>query len=101
MLANFYKWSRSKLKIKINDTEVESLVDTIADVTIIPQTSRHPNWPLQESNVQRLGIGNLSQVKQSARRVKCIRPKGQIGKLKLYVSNIMRMWFIKAMGNRD
>ncbi|KAL6031758.1 hypothetical protein STEG23_037209 [Scotinomys teguina] len=70
-----------------------SPVDTGADVTIIAPEFWHPNWPVQEVNVQLLGIGTLSQVKQSARWLECIGPEGQRAKLKPYVANIaMNLW---------
>lgn len=60
---------------------------------IIAPKSWQPGWPLWEVNVQLLGIGTLSQVKQSTRWVNCIVPEGQIGKLKLYVANItINLW---------
>ena len=69
------------------------MIDTGADVTIIAPKLWHPGWPLQEANVQLLGIGMLSQVKQSTRWVECIGPEEQIGKLKPYVANIMiNLW---------
>lgn len=55
---------------------------------IIAPKSWQPGWPLWEVNVQLLGIGSLSQVKQSTRWVKCIVPEAQTGKLKPYVANI-------------
>ncbi|KAL6083314.1 hypothetical protein STEG23_007305 [Scotinomys teguina] len=68
-------------------------MDTGADVTIIAPEFWHPNWPVQEVNVQLLGIGTLSQVKQSARWLECIGPEGQRAKLKPYVANIaMNLW---------
>ncbi|KAL6093193.1 hypothetical protein STEG23_016117 [Scotinomys teguina] len=46
-----------------------------------------------EVNVQLLGIGTLSQVKQSARWLECIGPEGQRAKLKPYVANIaINLW---------
>ena len=63
------------------------------DVTIIPPESWHPNWPLQDVNIQLLRIGTFPQVKQSTRWVRCIGPEGQRGKLKSYVANIaMNLW---------
>ncbi|KAL6094337.1 hypothetical protein STEG23_002841 [Scotinomys teguina] len=75
------------------DASEESSVDTGADVTIIAPEFWYPNWPVQEVNVQLLGIGTLSQVKQSARWLECIGPEGQRAKLKPYVANIaMNLW---------
>ena len=48
---------RTKLKIRINDVVIEDLVATVEDVTLIAPESWHPNWSLQEVNVQFLGIG--------------------------------------------
>ena len=46
---------------------IEGLLNTGVDVTIITPESWHPEWPLQETDIQFLGIGTLSQVKQSMR----------------------------------
>ena len=51
----------------INDIVIEGLLDTGVDVTIITTKSWHPEWPLHEAYIQFLGIGTLSQVKQSTR----------------------------------
>ncbi|KAL6062885.1 hypothetical protein STEG23_004248 [Scotinomys teguina] len=78
---------------KYPKTPSDPRVDTGADVTIIAPEFWHPNWPVQEVNVQLLGIGTLSQVKQSARWLECIGPEGQRAKLKPYVANIaMNLW---------
>ncbi|KAL6065033.1 hypothetical protein STEG23_028902 [Scotinomys teguina] len=85
-----FKMSVSFLMIESKNKDV---VDTGADVTIIAPEFWHPKWPVQEVNVQLLGIGTLSQVKQSARWLECIGPKGQRAKLKPYVANIaMNLW---------
>ncbi|KAL6067262.1 hypothetical protein STEG23_006100 [Scotinomys teguina] len=92
-------WIRNTVNVESHehdDTwigEIISKVDTGADVTIIAPEFWHPNWPVQEVNVQLLGIGTLSQVKQSARWLECIGPEGQRAKLKPYVANIaMNLW---------
>ena len=59
-----------------------------ANMTIITPESWHTDWPLQEADIQFLGVGTLSQVKQSTRWVECIGPEGQKGRLKPYVANI-------------
>lgn len=64
------------------------LIDTGADLIIIAPESWHLNCPLQEVNVQLLKIRNISHIKQSRRRVKCIEPEGQRRKFKLYVAKI-------------
>lgn len=46
---------------------MEGLIDIGAALTIISPKSWHLDWPLQEVNIQILGIRTLSQVKQSAR----------------------------------
>lgn len=78
---------RPKLKVGIHDFKIESLVDIGADITITSQESWHANWPLQGINVHLLGIGTLSQVKQSARWNKWKGPEGQRGISKPYVAN--------------
>ena len=72
---------RPKLKIQINGVVIEDLVETGVDVTVILSKSWHPNWCLQDVNVQFLGIRTLSQVKQRMRWVECIGLEGQRGKL--------------------
>lgn len=59
-----------------------------ADVTIISPKSWQSDWSLQEVNIQLLGIGTLSQAKQSTRCVECVGPERQIRKLKPYVTII-------------
>ena len=64
-----------------------------ADVSIITPESWHPNCPLQEVDVQFLGIGTISPVRQSTRWVECIEPEGQIGKRRPYIANIaVNLW---------
>ena len=57
-------------------------------MSIITPESWHPSWPVQEADVQLLGIGTLSQVKQSTRWIECIGSEGQRRRLGLYVANI-------------
>ena len=84
---------RPKLRVCINGIFIEGLLDTGADVSIITPESWHPNWPLHEVDVQFLGIGTLSRVKQSTRWVECIGPEGQIGRLRPYIANIaINLW---------
>ena len=53
----------------INSIVIVGLMDTGVNVSIITPESWHPNWPLQEADVQLLGIRTISQVKQSMRWV--------------------------------
>ena len=48
----FINDQRPKLRVHINDTVIEELLDTGADVTIITPESWHPNWPIQEADIQ-------------------------------------------------
>ena len=64
--------SKQRPKSWINDSVIEDPVDTGVDVTIISSESWHLNWPLQDVNVQLLGIRTLSHVKQKERWVDCI-----------------------------
>ena len=73
---------RPKLRVCINGIAIVGLIDMGEDISIITPESWHPNWPLQEADVQFLGIGTLSQVKQSTRRIKCIGSEGQRGRLR-------------------
>ena len=62
-------------------------------MTIVTTESWHPNWPLQETDVQFLGIGTLYLVKQSMRWVECMGPEGQTDRLRTYVVNItVNLW---------
>ncbi|ERE67690.1 protease-like protein [Cricetulus griseus] len=84
---------RPQLKVKINNEVISGLVDTGADVTIITQKSWPQKWPLREANVQFLGIGTLSRVRQSVNSVVYIGPEGQKGILKPYVADIaINLW---------
>lgn len=67
---------RPKLKIKLNGIELEGLLHSGAAVFIISQESWDSNWPLQEVSTQFVGIGTLSQGKQSVDCIKCIEPQG-------------------------
>ena len=84
---------RPKLRVHINGIVIVGKIDTGVDVSIITPESWHPNWPLQETDAQLLGIGTISQVKQSTRWVDCIGPEGRRGKLRTYVANIaVNVW---------
>ncbi len=48
---------RPKLRVCVNGIFITGLLDTGADVSIITPESWHPYWPLQNVNVQFLGIG--------------------------------------------
>lgn len=63
---------RPKLKILVNNIEIEGMVDTGADVTIISPKSWPTSWPLQGVDMQLQGVGTLSQIKQSTRWLKCM-----------------------------
>ncbi|KAL6030846.1 hypothetical protein STEG23_024726 [Scotinomys teguina] len=96
-LSQFLFWTAITRGVAVElprtSTVLRRLVVTGADITIIAPEFWHPNWPVQEVNVQLLGIGTLSQVKQSARWLECTGPEGQRAKLKPYVANIaMNLW---------
>ena len=77
----------------VNGKFITGLLDTGADVSIITPESWHLHWSLQEVDIQFLGIGTLSQIRQSTRWVNSIDPDGQIGKLRPYVANIaVNLW---------
>lgn len=63
-------------------------MDTGVEVKIIAPESWHQNWLLQVVNVQLLGTGTLSQVKQNMRWVDCIGLEDHRRKAKSYVSRI-------------
>ena len=72
---------------------IEGLLDMSADISIIISEPWHLNWPLQEVDVQFLGIRTLYQVKQIARWVEHIGLEGQTGRWRLYIANIaMKLW---------
>lgn len=48
---------RPKLKLQVNGIEIEDLVDTGADVTIISQKSQNSEWSLKKVYTRFLGIG--------------------------------------------
>ena len=43
----------------INGIVIASLINKRADMSILTPESWHPNWPLQEENIQLLEIGIL------------------------------------------
>lgn len=93
ILTNFYKWTRQNFKIWINSVVIEVLIDTGTDITTISPESWHQNFFLQYVNVKFLGIGTLSQIKHSMRKVECIRLEGKRGIWKPYVANVtMNLW---------
>ena len=65
---------RPKLMVQMNGIDIEGLVDTGADVTIISPKSWNSGYPLQQAYTQLTGIGRLSQIKQSVLWVKCMGP---------------------------
>jgi hypothetical protein len=84
---------RQILKFHIKGTEVDKFVDTGADVTI----SSQKNLGIQNGHfgrfIQFLGIGNLSQIKQSVQWVKCVGPEGLTGKLRPDVADLpISLW---------
>lgn len=82
-----------KLKIKSNKIEIEGLLDSDTDVSIISQESWDPNWPLQEVSTQFVGIRTFSPVKQSVEWIKCTGPEGQEGTSKPYMADAaMNLW---------
>ena len=56
---------RFKLMVQMNGIDIEGLVDIRADVSILSQKSWNPDWPLQKVYTQFIGIGKLSQIRQS------------------------------------
>ena len=72
----------------INANVFVSLIASGVAVSIITPESWHPNWPLQEADVQLLGNGTITQVKHSTRWDDCPGPEGPRGKLRQYLTNI-------------
>ena len=72
----------------MNGVDKECLVDTGADINILSQKSWNPDWPLQKVYTQFIGIGKLSQIRQSVRWITCAGPERQTGKLRPYVAGI-------------
>lgn len=56
---------RPKLMIQMNDVDIEGLVNTGADLSILSQNSWNPNWLHQKVYTQFIGLGKLSRVRQS------------------------------------
>lgn len=93
---------RTKLRGQINNIIMEKLLDTGVYVTIITLESWHPNWSLQEADVQFLGIGALLQIKWSMRWVECIGPEGWRGRLRPFESNIVvKLWCCDLLQQRN
>ena len=58
----------------INGFGIFGLIDTCMNVMIITPESWYLNWPLQEADIQLLGTGTVSQVKQYTKWVDCLGP---------------------------
>jgi hypothetical protein len=69
------------LKLQLGETDIEGLVDTGAEVTIVSQDSWNSACPLQRVSLQLLGNGTLSQEKQSIKRINYIGQEGQNWKI--------------------
>jgi hypothetical protein len=86
------EYQRLKLRILVNNVEIEGMVDTGADVTIISPKSWPVSWLLQV-DIQFQGVEPLSQISKSTRWLKCIGPEHQVGKLRPYVTDIaINLW---------
>jgi hypothetical protein len=73
--------------------DIEELLDTGADVSILSPKSWKPDWPFQKVYTQFIGIGNLSGIRQCAQWIACVGPDGQTGKLRPYVGDIIiQLW---------
>lgn len=57
---------RPKLKAKLKRIEIEGLLDSVADESIISQESWDPNWPVQKSPLS-YGYWNLISGKPECR----------------------------------
>lgn len=89
----FIENQRPKLRILINNIEIEGMVDTGVDFPFISPKSWPATWPLQEVDIQFQGVGTLSQIKQSTRWLRCTGPKGHIGKLRPYMTGVaINLW---------
>lgn len=53
--------NEQRSKLKLNSIEIEGLMDTGANVTVISQDSWNPPRPLLKVYTQFIGIGTLSQ----------------------------------------
>jgi hypothetical protein len=89
--ANWYQWPETKIKIKLklkwNDIEMEGLVDRGDDVTIVSLESWNLHCSLQKASTWFVGIGTISLVKQHVRKIKCVGPESQIGRIKPYMAD--------------
>jgi hypothetical protein len=72
---------RPKLMLQMNGVDIEMLVDTGIDVSMLSQKSWNLDWPLQNVYTQFIGIGKLSQIRQSVPWVTYVGLEGQTGKL--------------------
>jgi hypothetical protein len=68
----------------------QEVTSHMAHATIISSRSWSPYWLLQEINIQFLGVGTLSQIKENVKLFRCEGPEGQIGKFVPDIS--MNLW---------
>ncbi|TRZ10836.1 hypothetical protein HGM15179_016268 [Zosterops borbonicus] len=74
-----------KLRVGEETTTIKGLLDTGADVTVIPEHLWPSRWPLQTVVEQVEGVGGLQLAKQSKNMVQIKGSKGQLANVKPFV----------------
>lgn len=69
------------------ELKVTGILDSSADVTIIPATLWPPQWPLANPHAALTGIGRHTMPKQSAAVITIIGPESRASSVRLYVSH--------------
>jgi hypothetical protein len=78
--------------VQMNGVDIECLLYTGTDITILCQKSWNPDWSLQKAYTQFIGIGKLPGTRQVSNRL-TVGPIGKAGKFKAYVADIrINIW---------
>lgn len=84
---------RPVCQIEIQGKKCNGLLDTGADVSIISSQEWPKNWEVQEPNINIVGVGRASGLRQSVCIFPCTGPEGQQGFLQPYVADItINLW---------
>lgn len=72
---------RPVCQIEIQGRKFKGLLDTGADVSIISSQELPKNWKVQEPNINIVGVGRASGLRQNVCIFPCLGPEGQKGVL--------------------
>lgn len=92
-LAEKISGIRPVCQIETQGKKFKGLLDTGAEVSIISSQEWPVSWQVQEPNINIVGVGRASCLRQSVCILPCFRPEGQKGFLQPYVADIpVNLW---------